>query len=341
LRSTSSRCAACQCGAVGTISRGRCVRRACRRPPPRPCPVTCRPLSALLAPPHLGTPAGGGPVLPEGGAGLDRQLLGARVLCQGRRVCACVVCRWVRVRRLCVCVCLMRHLPSARHHPLSQQTTSLPSLHHTTPHHTTPHHTTPHHTTPHHTTPHHTTPHHTTPHHANTTPHTPGPRRCQAERRLEEEAERVRAYLDESTEPKITQVAEAELIQQQARSRVCVCVCLCVSVCVCVHDVCACARVLCGLGCASLEVRVLARAPLLTPWCARPRRRRKPPHQARLPRCLCAHDPPNHDAHRCRSWRRWRAAASSACCATSAPRTWGACMGCSGVWPAAWSCCGA
>lgn len=37
----------------------------------------------------------------------------------------------------------------------------------------------------------------------------------QAERRLQEEVERVRAYLDESTEPKITKVAEQELIKEQ------------------------------------------------------------------------------------------------------------------------------
>lgn len=36
-----------------------------------------------------------------------------------------------------------------------------------------------------------------------------------AERRLQEEVERVRAYLDESTEPKITKVAEHELIAKQ------------------------------------------------------------------------------------------------------------------------------
>lgn len=39
----------------------------------------------------------------------------------------------------------------------------------------------------------------------------------QAERRLQEEVERVRAYLDESTEPKITKVAEHELIAKQVR----------------------------------------------------------------------------------------------------------------------------
>lgn len=39
----------------------------------------------------------------------------------------------------------------------------------------------------------------------------------QAERRLQEEVERVRAYLDESTEPKITKVAEQELIAKQVR----------------------------------------------------------------------------------------------------------------------------
>lgn len=37
----------------------------------------------------------------------------------------------------------------------------------------------------------------------------------QAERRLQEEVERVRSYLDESTEPKITKVAEQELIAEQ------------------------------------------------------------------------------------------------------------------------------
>jgi hypothetical protein len=37
----------------------------------------------------------------------------------------------------------------------------------------------------------------------------------QAERRLQEEVERVRAYLDDSTEPKITKVAEQELIAKQ------------------------------------------------------------------------------------------------------------------------------
>jgi hypothetical protein len=39
----------------------------------------------------------------------------------------------------------------------------------------------------------------------------------QAERRLQEEVERVRAYLDDSTEPKITKVAERELIAKQVR----------------------------------------------------------------------------------------------------------------------------
>jgi len=44
-----------------------------------------------------------------------------------------------------------------------------------------------------------------------------GVRLCalQAERRLQEEVERVRSYLDESTEPKITKVAEQELIAEQ------------------------------------------------------------------------------------------------------------------------------
>lgn len=40
----------------------------------------------------------------------------------------------------------------------------------------------------------------------------------QAERRLQEEVERVRAYLDDSTEPKITKVAEQELIAKQVGS---------------------------------------------------------------------------------------------------------------------------
>jgi hypothetical protein len=40
----------------------------------------------------------------------------------------------------------------------------------------------------------------------------------QAERRLAEEVERVKNYLDESTEPKITRVAEHELITVQVRS---------------------------------------------------------------------------------------------------------------------------
>jgi hypothetical protein len=41
----------------------------------------------------------------------------------------------------------------------------------------------------------------------------------QAERRLAEEVERVKNYLDESTEPKITRVAEHELITVQVRTR--------------------------------------------------------------------------------------------------------------------------
>jgi uncharacterized protein YlxW (UPF0749 family) len=40
----------------------------------------------------------------------------------------------------------------------------------------------------------------------------------QAERRLAEEVERVKNYLDESTEPKITRVAEHELITVQVRA---------------------------------------------------------------------------------------------------------------------------
>lgn len=39
----------------------------------------------------------------------------------------------------------------------------------------------------------------------------------QAEKRLAEEVERVKNYLDESTEPKITRVAENELIAAQVR----------------------------------------------------------------------------------------------------------------------------
>lgn len=42
----------------------------------------------------------------------------------------------------------------------------------------------------------------------------------QAERRLAEEVERVKNYLDASTEPKITRVAEHELITVQVRVRV-------------------------------------------------------------------------------------------------------------------------
>jgi cullin 3 len=38
-----------------------------------------------------------------------------------------------------------------------------------------------------------------------------------AERRLAEEAERVRAYLDASTEPRVTRVVENELLREQAR----------------------------------------------------------------------------------------------------------------------------
>lgn len=37
-----------------------------------------------------------------------------------------------------------------------------------------------------------------------------------AEKRLAEESERVRNYLDPGSEPKITRVVEAELIQKQA-----------------------------------------------------------------------------------------------------------------------------
>jgi hypothetical protein len=47
--------------------------------------------------------------------------------------------------------------------------------------------------------------------------HADPPPASQAERRLQEEVERVRAYLDESTEPKITRVAEQELIAKQVR----------------------------------------------------------------------------------------------------------------------------
>jgi hypothetical protein len=39
-----------------------------------------------------------------------------------------------------------------------------------------------------------------------------------AERRLQEEGERCVHYLDASSEPKITRVVEAQLIQQQARA---------------------------------------------------------------------------------------------------------------------------
>lgn len=43
----------------------------------------------------------------------------------------------------------------------------------------------------------------------------------QAEKRLAEEVDRVKNYLDESTEPKITRVAENELIAAQVRECVC------------------------------------------------------------------------------------------------------------------------
>jgi hypothetical protein len=67
------------------------------------------------------------------------------------------------------------------------------------------------------------TPHHTTP--AALAPRIPPsqsspPNQTKAERRLEEEVERVRSYLDESTEPKIIKVAETELIQEQVSNRV-------------------------------------------------------------------------------------------------------------------------
>ena len=41
----------------------------------------------------------------------------------------------------------------------------------------------------------------------------------QAERRLAEEVERVKHYLDATTEPKITRVVENELLREQVRGR--------------------------------------------------------------------------------------------------------------------------